>query len=221
MIKDGRVGEKRVAVINGSLGGRGGNTGLVLDQVRRGIGKDARVEEIHLVEKPSKRCIAGLLRRSSGMVFATGTYWDSWGSPLQQFFEDATEWEGGAIWAGKPAAVIVTMHSAGGKQVLSRMQGVLSSLGCLIPPMSGMVYSMANHLAFKGEPSDFHADLWSLDDVGIVCHNLIEAINGKNHWKSWPFDTKDPKRLWLKPIPRTRGSLRREGEGENFQKSIR
>ena len=90
-----------------------------------------------------------LLRQANGIVFVTGTYWDSWGSPLQKFLEDLTPWECSDVWLGKPAAVVVSMQEVGGKAVLSRLQGVLSSLGCIIPPCSGMVYSHVGQCALE------------------------------------------------------------------------
>lgn len=90
------------------------------------------------------------------------------------------------------------MHSVGGKSVLSRLQGVVSSLGCSVSPMSGFVYSMANHLALKGTHTDFHRDLWSLEDVAVICHNLMTAVAKGDDWRAWQTDTEDPKRLWVK-----------------------
>ena len=127
-----------------------------------------------------------LLERARGFIFATGTYWDSWGSPLQRFFEESTSLEGGAVWLGKPAATLVTMHSVGGKGVLSRLQGVLSTLGVLIPPMSGLAYSQANHLALQ---SGGDADFWRVEDLEVVAHNLLAALKLREGWRSWPVES--------------------------------
>jgi hypothetical protein len=111
--------------------------------------------------------------------------------------EDATEFEASDLWLGKPASVVVTMHSVGGKEVLSRLQGVLSTLGALIPPMSGMTYSMASHLALKTPPSPFQEDLWQLRDFEILSHNLKTALGLRPKWRSWPVDEGDARRRWF------------------------
>jgi hypothetical protein len=116
---------------------------------------------------------------------------------MQRFLEEATEFEVGDIWVGKPAAVLVTMHSVGGKGVLSRLQGVLSTMGMLIPPMSGMAYSLATHLAMQIKDNSFHADFWQIQDLAIIAHNLTEALSGGRSWKAWPVDTQDPYRRWF------------------------
>jgi len=188
---------EKISIINGSLGGRTGNTASLLKVARRALKGRAETEAIHLSEVTNASLIRECLKKSSGFIFATGTYWDSWGSPLQKFLEETTSWEGTNIWMGKPAAVIVTMHSVGGKGVLSRLQGVLTSLGCLIPPMSGIVYSMAGHLALQGEKSGFHDDLWSPGDIKIICNNLIAACAVDGKWRNWPVDSGDPARLWI------------------------
>ena len=41
-----------------------------------------------------------VLAEADGFVFATGTYWDSWGSPLQKFLEETTAFEGTSVWLG-------------------------------------------------------------------------------------------------------------------------
>ena len=96
-----------------------------------------------------KKKLYAQLEKSQGFVFVTGTYWDSWGSPLQKFLENVTDLEGSPAFLGKPAIVMVLNHSVGGKGVLSRLQGVLSTLGCLIPPMSGIVYSWVTEQLLK------------------------------------------------------------------------
>ena len=136
---------------------------------------------------------------TDGLVFGTGTYWDSWSHYLQRFLEEATATEGTATWLGKPTAVFVTGHSEGGKGILSRLQGVLATFGCLIPPMGVMVYSLANQQAIArgGEETE---DLWSLADIDVVCRNLCEAmkLSKRATWESWPVDRAGFARLWIK-----------------------
>lgn len=126
----------------------------------------------------------------------TGTYWDSWGSPLQKFLEDFTDYEVRESILGKPAGVITLMHSVGGKEVLSRLQGVLSSMGFLIPPLTGMTCSLATEIAAKKNPQ--HAkDFWTLGDLEIVLQNIRAAAELEKPWSAWPVDRKNYKARWL------------------------
>lgn len=189
---------KKILILNGSLGGNSGNTEFLLERLQKKIPSSEIVHLKDLLEK--KIDIKDLkikLQQADGFVFTSGTYWDSWGSPMQYFLEAATEFEASDIFMGKPAAVMITMHSVGGKGVLSRLQGVLNTLGMMIPPMSGIVYSLAGQLALETE-SSFAEDFWSLEDVDIIAHNLMTAINKETTYKQWPVDHKDPKRLWVK-----------------------
>jgi NAD(P)H-dependent FMN reductase len=199
----------RVLIINGSLGGRGGNTTEALKSLHASMSQQVELDQIDLAESFSVEILESRLRSADGFVFATGTYWDSWGSPLQCFLEQATALEASDIWLGKPAAVLVTMHSVGGKEVLSRLQGVLSTLGLLLPPMTGLVYSLANHLAIEslrdGGSNSTHlelgADFWRLDDLEIVAANLVAALKQRTQspaiWTPWPVDDGNPQRRWL------------------------
>jgi len=103
------------------------------------------------------------------------------------------------MFVGKPAVVLVLNHSVGGKGVLSRLQGVLSTLGCLIPPMSGMVYSwVADQLLKNSKKFDAQKDLWSLEDVELILENFQKALGIDVKWGSWPVDRNDYKKNWLK-----------------------
>lgn len=191
---------RTITLVNGSLGGPDGNTGTLLLPMLHRLRSEVRVEELHLAR--DARAIdelAPLLAGSDGFVFATGTYWDSWGSPLQRFLEQSTALEAGPVWLGKPAAVVVTMHSVGGKGVLSRLQGVLSTLGLSIPPMSGLVMSLATELALEHPAAlDEIADLWSREDLDVVGDNLLEAVRGGRAFRPWPVSRADPSRRWVR-----------------------
>jgi NAD(P)H-dependent FMN reductase len=198
----------KVLIINGSLGGASGNTGTALTKWAELLTPHAEIEWLHLANhfadpNRDKTRLHSLLQNADGFIFASGTYWDSWGSPLQRFLEQVTEFEGSNIWLGKPAAILITMHCVGGKEVLSRLQGVLSTLGLVIPPMSGMVLSLANQLAAE-TPSDFADDFWQTPDLEILSHNLLAAIKTRREhsphspqWMAWNVDRKDPSRRWL------------------------
>ena len=155
------------------------------------------LQVIHLAEEKYGPKLRKKILESQAIIFTTGTYWDSWGSPLQKLLEQMTELEGHKELMGKPCAVFVLMHSIGGKGILSRLQGVLSTFGFMIPPMSGMVYSLVSDIALKSRST--HAkDFWHLDDAQLILENLTRAAHTKINWKSWPVDMKDARRVWLK-----------------------
>jgi multimeric flavodoxin WrbA len=187
-----------ILIINGSLGGAKGNTAQVLKRLTELLSQHTEVRSLQLADSAEALQHESLLRNAKGFVFASGTYWDSWGSPMQKFFETATEFEATDLWMGKPAATVVTMHSVGGKEVLNRMQGVLSTLGLMIPPMSGLAYSLAGHLALQGDEITSHrADFWSLGDLEIISANLLKALQLKTEWTPWPVEHGDPHRRWI------------------------
>ena len=185
-----------ILILNGSLGGAGGNTSSALGQLTRHLSSSITC---HLAEgkMPTREDLA----KADAYVFSTGVYWDSWGSPLQKFFEHATPLEGDACWFGKPAACLVTMHSVGGKEVLSRMQGVLNTFGLYVPPMSALTYSLANDIALREGAGSHADDLWSLGDLEVLARNLTLAARAPRlEWSSWPVDRANPQRIWLSDV---------------------
>lgn len=189
-----------ITLLNGSLGGASGNTAVLARALAECLQKRGmEINTLHLADRIESTLLRTCLRESAGFVFLTGTYWDSWGSPLQVFFEQSTDLEAGEIWLGKPAAVVVSMHTVGGKEVASRLQGVLNTFGLYIPPMSAMVYSLANHLALQIPENDFTEDFWCLQDLDIIAHNLTAGVRGERDFKSWPVDKGRPNRRWLLP----------------------
>lgn len=193
---------KNILILNGSLGASTGNTEFLIEHIQTKIkNHHATSEVVHLKELMEKNLslndLKTKLAQADGFVFTSGTYWDSWGSPMQYFLEAATEFEGTNLFLGKPAAVMITMHSVGGKGVLSRMQGVLNTIGIMIPPMSGIVYSLAGKLALETD-SAFADDFWGLDDLDAIAHNLMTCLNNEHNYKPWAVDRDDPKRVWVK-----------------------
>lgn len=191
----------RVLLIDASLAGPGGNCSRLLDALDARLAGRAETKRATL-SGPEGLSFAALepsLRAADAFVFATGTHWDSWSSSLQKFLEDATPAEATELWLGKPAAVLVTEHSVGGKAVLSRLQGVLVTLGCALPPFSGLVISHAAQLARLHAPDSAAAeDFWSIEDLDVVAHNLGAATRGRSAgWRAWPVDRKDYARVWL------------------------
>lgn len=195
----------RILLLNASLAGLEGNSARLLAALEARLAVHAELRRAVLVGAKGETFaeLEPALRDADAFVFATGTHWDSWSSPLQKFLEDATPAEATALWLGKPAAVLVTEHSTGGKGVLSRLQGVLVTLGCVLPPLSGLVLSRAAQQARSasgGEAAAGAEDYWSPEDVSIVAHNLLAAARQpRAGWKAWPVDRADYRSIWLDP----------------------
>ncbi len=195
----------RVLLIDASLAGPGGNSSGLLDLLEPRLSPHALVDRVAL-SGPAAANFAALepaLRAADAFVFATGTHWDSWSSSLQKFLEDATPAEASELWLGKPAGVLVTEHSVGGKAVLSRLQGVLVTLGCAIPPLSGLVIAQSAQLARRHCPDPAACeDYWSPEDLDVVARNLLASIRiPRPAWSAWPVDRRGYRRRWLQNDP--------------------
>lgn len=191
--------KNKILLINGSLNGTKGQSHTIAKSICSFKAGTNEYRHLTLKDQCDISKWKEDLAWAEGFVFLTGTYWDSWGSPLQDFFEKTTDWEVSSLWLGKPAGVIVTMHSVGGKSVLSRMQGVLNTLGLIIPPLCGLVYSLNTHLI--SENNDHAADFWHLDEVPLILENIQHQIEinqtHKPTWSTWKVDRKDVSRPWL------------------------
>ncbi|MFN8221272.1 MAG: NAD(P)H-dependent oxidoreductase [Fimbriimonadales bacterium] len=177
---------KHVLIVNGSLGGATGNTSELLALAEECLQKSATVETLDLSRQPHLDRILEAVRRADGFVFGTGTYWDSWGSPLQQFLEVTAHTEGQDLWVGKPGAIIATAHAVGAKGIVSRLMGVLNVYGLMFPPMAGLAVTYANQTAYPHANDHLRNELWTPADVDVLCHNLLEALNGTRDWHQWP-----------------------------------
>lgn len=189
---------KTVLIVNGSPSGNKGNCQQLIKYIQKSFNRSFKIKVVHLAQVKSYKSILAEFEKCDGALFVTGTYWDSWGSPLQKLLEEMTVLEGSPSVVGKPCGVFVLMHSVGGKGILSRLQGVLSTMGFLIPPMSGMVYSLVSDLALKGQASVHKDDLWELGDVSRVLENFKLSLDIKVQWKVWPVDRKNFRKTWLK-----------------------
>ncbi|WP_413558922.1 flavodoxin family protein [Bdellovibrio sp. HCB209] len=187
---------KKVLVLNGSPAGDKGNCAEFIKKISK-LDKSLKFETVHLAKTAVNSTLKKKIAASDGFIFVTGTYWDSWGSPMQKLLEQMTDLEATPAIMGKPCAVMVLMHSVGGKSILSRLQGVLNTMGFLIPPMSGMVYSLVSDIALKSKTT--HAkDFWQIEDAELILENLKTAMHMEVDWTSWPVDKKDPSRKWMK-----------------------
>ena len=194
----------RLLLLNASLAGEQGNTAVLLARAKYMIAQRATVEIVTLGAGDGMTFeeLRPQLESADGFLFGTGTHWDSWSSVLQRCLEEATPAEATALWLGKPAAVVVSEHSVGGKAVLSRLQGVLVTLGCLIPPMGGMVVSKAVRIAAAFDATAAR-DLWIDEDLAVVCDNLAEAARASQpgaspaQWKAWSVERDDISARWV------------------------
>lgn len=195
-----------LTIINGSIGGKNGNTASLIKKIKRKISKidsNIKIKILHLHSNFDWPKVRNIIKDSNALIFCTGTYWDSWGSPMQQLFEKMTEIEGKQHLLGKPAGVIVTMHSVGGKEVASRMQGVLCSMGCVLPPFSAFAYSYSDHIAHQSRflGKKLLDDVWHIEDLSAFLFNIITYSKGEKNWKVWDYlDTNayNPTSVWLK-----------------------
>jgi multimeric flavodoxin WrbA len=191
---------KRILIINGSLQGKNGNTSVLIDYLLAELNSKVGIDYLELKNCPEIAKEEKRFSEAAGFVFATGTYWQSWSHHAQRFFEQATPWEGSEIWLGKPVCSLVTMHSVGGMEVLSRIQSNFSLFGAVIPPMCAIVHSYVNQLASRAETMENeNLDIWGVRDLSVVAHNLMEAVSKTHHYKAWKVDTLDAaSKIWMK-----------------------
>lgn len=190
----------RILIINAGLNGRDGQSHFLSQKAASLLSaREIVIKELVLATEKDINTWKDLVSWADGFIFITGTYWDSWSSCLQDFLEQTSTWEGSPLWLGKPASVIVSMHSVGAKGIASRLQGVLSTLGLLLPPMTSFVYSLTTHLALKGEASAQQVeDFWTLDDLKVILTNLTHALEiPRTSWQSWCVDSKNFKQKWI------------------------
>jgi hypothetical protein len=176
----------KLLIIEGGIHGRQHNCGEVVKALEA-LSPFENTETIYLSEKTpleKEYCEA------DAYLFITGCYWDSCGWPMQKFIEDFTHLECDPRIMGKPAGVIVLNHCVGGKSVLSRLQGVLSCQGYLIPPLTGMVIAR-DSMNFESN------DSWSLADMDTVLKNLYIPCAIRFPWVRWPVDRGDFEKTWV------------------------
>lgn len=176
---------KRLLVLNGSIRGREGNTGELLEIACRNVPSGVETREVVLATyDASVDALADDLRAANGFLVGTGVYWGSWGSPLQRFLEVMTAFETSDLFVGKPVGIVVTMDSVGGFDVAERLLGVFSTLGCFVPPLTMLVVS---RLATELREFAGNEDVWQVDDADALVQNLVLAMNATAvPWRSWP-----------------------------------
>ncbi len=191
---------KRIVILNGSLRGKNGNTGQVVDELASYFKEGYEIDHIELKDVADISSLEDRLNRADGFVVATGTYWQSWGSPMQRFLEGATKWEASPMFLGKPVFTIVTMHSMGGFEVMSRLQTNFNMFGMFIPPLCCMPYGHTNQEAYLA--GECGIDAWDLESISYSAHNFKEALQGTHHYIAWTVDRgREISPLWVKRPP--------------------
>lgn len=178
---------RRILTINGAVRGASGNTARVLAAARAKLPADVSVRDVVLADYGGTvEELAGELADADALLFATGVYWGSWGSPLQRFLEVMTWLEGSPTLLGKPAGVVVTMDSVGGQDVAQRLLGVLATLGCLVPPMPMVIISRLSEAVCDMPGNE---DVWDVSDIEALVDNLLICASARAlPWRSWTFE---------------------------------
>jgi NAD(P)H-dependent FMN reductase len=165
----------RIVVLDGSLRPSAGNTARALALCVSAFDASIDVDRVALAAyRGSVGEMASRLRAADGLLVGTGTYWGSWGSPLQQFLELMTPYEATDVFLAKPASVLVTMDSTAGSEVAARLAAMLVCLGCSTPPFGWMALSRAG-VALAERAPEASRDVWSHADLPVLAHNLVAA----------------------------------------------
>lgn len=183
-------------IINAGLSGTEGNSQVIAGRCERVL-RDWQEPHASLVLRGATLDDAAqAIRAAERLVFVSGTYWGGFSSLLQALVEQLTPTEGTDLWLGKPAAVLVSAHQVGAQLVLWRLQGLLVTLGCLIPPMSGVVITRTGEELRRRAP-ELCDDVWGLDDVDTALANLRAVPNLRPAFRSWPVDREHFTARWL------------------------
>jgi chromate reductase len=183
-------------ILNAGLGGAEGNSQVVAERCAAVLRARGVAHELLVLRDAPPGDVPAAIERAERLVLVSGTYWGGFSSLLQQLFEELTPTEGGELWLGKPAAALVTAHQVGAQSVLFRLQGVLVTLGCLIPPMSGVVISKVGE-ALRARAPELCDDVWGLEDVATALHNLLAAPLLRQAFRAWPVDREHYAERWL------------------------
>ncbi|HVW30161.1 MAG TPA: NAD(P)H-dependent oxidoreductase [Polyangiaceae bacterium] len=179
----------RIVVLDGSLRPSTGNTARALSRCVSAFDGGVGVDSVALAAyRGSVGEMAALLRAADGLLVGTGTYWGSWGSPLQQFLELMTPYEATDVFLGKPASVLVTMDSTAGSEVASRLASTFVCLGCWTPPFGWMALSRAG-VALAERAPDTARDVWSHADLPVLANNLVAAARApRPAYQAWTVE---------------------------------
>lgn len=173
--------------VNGSVRGDSGNTAALGRHALRLLPEGTQGEELVLASYGGTvEALVERIERADALLFGTGVYWGSWGSPLQRFLEVLTSYELEPCFLGKPVGAVVTSDSVGGLDVAQRLLGSLSLFGCSVPPLSTLVLSRVATAAGESAENEDNDDVWQLADLGVVVDNLLKASAQRVDWATWP-----------------------------------
>ena len=185
-----------VLILNAGLAGKRGNSAVVAEHCGQLLGALNVAHESVVLKDAAPGAARAAIARAERLVFVSGTYWGGFSSLLQQLFEELTPTEASELWLGKPASVLVTAHQVGAQSVLFRLQGVLSTFGCLVAPMSGVVISKLGE-ALRSRAPELCDDVWGVEDVATALHNLLAAAFTPAKFRAWPVDREHYAERWL------------------------
>ncbi len=180
----------RLLALNGSVRGDDGDAAEALKAALAFAG-DVDVAPVTLATyRGTVEAMVQLLTDADALLIATGTYWGSWGSPLQRFLEVMTPLEATPAFLGKPAACVVTMDSVGGVDIGTRLLGALGMMGCCTAPFPLVVLSRVG-FAVQGKPG--FDDVWQPRDLEVTVTNLIASARATRQTRasanaSWTVD---------------------------------
>lgn len=176
----------RLLSINGAIRGNTGNTSralVVAEDHARAVG--VHVDRVDLADFAGDVAdLVDAVRSADILLFGSGVYWSSWGSPLQRFLEVMTPYEATDVFVGKSVGVVLTMDSVGGADVAARLLFALSLFGCTSPPFAAVVLSRI------GEASA-DDDVWQPADLHTLVDNLVLQANHRPPYKRWPVVAAD------------------------------
>lgn len=177
----------RLLLLNGSLRGTQGNSARLLQRAAGALPSTWHADSLCLADyRGTVEALAERLLSADAFLIGSGVYWGSWGSPLQRFLEVISGYELSACFLGKPAGALISADSVGGLDVAQRLLGAFSLLGCVQPPLSSVVLSRAACAASAADPQA-NADVWQLEDLEVVVHNLVLAqAFAEKTWATWP-----------------------------------
>lgn len=188
----------KTLIINAGLAGSAGNSQVVADHCAAWLTRAELPHSTLVLRDASVEVASAAIAEASHLIFVSGTYWGGCSSLLQALLEHMTATEGSAHWLGKPAAVFVTAHQVGAQEVLWRLQGTLVTLGCLLPPLSGVVVMRVSELLRDRAPEACE-DVWSLPDIDTSLANLANCGAPTRPFQSWSADREHFAERWLVP----------------------
>lgn len=180
----------RLLALNGSVRGDDGDAADALKAALAFAG-DVDIAPVTLATyRGTVEAMVQLLTDADALLLGTGTYWGSWGSPLQRFLEVMTPLEATPAFLGKPAACVVTMDSVGGVDVGTRLLGALGTMGCCTAPFPLVVLS---RVGFAVQDKPGFDDVWQPRDLEVTVANLVAHARATRDGrvsahKSWSVD---------------------------------